>query len=184
MGLLQLNLSGNSIIIEAARSRDRRVTSINHSYHFLMTLRLRIVKLIIQIHQSTELRSHTMSSTEAIDLLFFYQTIKRSLRLNQSTMVQNSLEMGQQNLHYPMSLGASEWASEQRNKRSGARKQSEQCRASEWVSSASKRASGRANGSVLYASISYTFFPIYTASKDWWIKFKERRLSSLRKAKA
>ena len=50
---------------------------------------------------------------------------------------------------FPMSSGASEWASERTNERSGARERSEQCGASEWVSGASERASGRANGPVL-----------------------------------
>ena len=41
------------------------------------------------------------------------------------------------------------WARERANERSGARERSEQCGASEWVSGASERASGRANGPVL-----------------------------------
>ena len=45
------------------------------------------------------------------------------------------------------------------NERSGAREQSDQCEASEWVSNASERASGRANDRVLYASTSYHFNP-------------------------
>ena len=62
--------------------------------------------------------------------------------------------------HKPlMSSGASEGASERTNERSGARERSEQLGASEWVSGASERASGRANGPVLYASISYHFNP-------------------------
>ena len=44
---------------------------------------------------------------------------------------------------FPMSSGASEWASEQSNERRGARKRSEQCEAREWVSGVSERASGR-----------------------------------------
>ena len=67
----------------------------------------------------------------------------------QRTMVQNSLNMGHQISHYPMSSGASEWASKRINERSGARERSKQCGASEWVSGASERASGRANGPVL-----------------------------------
>ena len=55
---------------------------------------------------------------------------------------------------------APEWASERTSERSGARERSEQCGASKWVSSASERASGWANGLVLYASISYSFYPL------------------------
>ena len=48
----------------------------------------------------------------------------------------------------------SEWASKRMNERSRARKQREQCGASEWVSGASERANKGGNGPVLYASIS------------------------------
>ena len=47
---------------------------------------------------------------------------------------------------FPLSLGGCDWANEQKNERSGARKRSKQCGTSEWVSSASERASGGANG--------------------------------------
>ena len=49
--------------------------------------------------------------------------------------------------------------SKRANERSGARDQSKQCGASKQVRSASERASGQANGPVLYASISYSFNP-------------------------
>ena len=45
------------------------------------------------------------------------------------------------------------------NEGSGARDRSELCIGSEWVSSASKRASGRVKGPVPYVSISYHFKP-------------------------
>ena len=59
-----------------------------------------------------------------------------------------------------MCSGTSEWASDRTNERSRARERSEKCGASEWVSSASERANGGANGSVLYASISYHLKPL------------------------
>ena len=55
-----------------------------------------------------------------------------------------------------MSPGKNEWASERTNERSGARERSE------WVSGASERANGGANGSVLDASISNAFYPMCT----------------------
>ena len=61
--------------------------------------------------------------------------------------------------HFPMSSRVSEWVSERTNERSVARERSEQCRACEWVSGASERASGVANDPVLYASTSYAFYP-------------------------
>ena len=54
------------------------------------------------------------------------------------TMVQDSLKTGLKLVRYPISSGASEWASERTNERRGARERSEQCGASE-------RASGRVN---------------------------------------
>ena len=74
-----------------------------------------------------------------------------------------------------MSSGVSEWMSERTNERSGARERSEQCGANEWVSGASERASGRANGPALYASISYHFKPlcydpILGLSKPLWAR--------------
>ena len=48
----------------------------------------------------------------------------------------------------------SERASERMHERSGARERSEKCGASKWVSGASERASGGANGPVLNGSIS------------------------------
>ena len=56
----------------------------------------------------------------------------------QLTMVQDSLKLGHKILRYPMSSGASEWASEQTNEHSIAR---EQYGASEGVSGVSERAS-------------------------------------------
>ena len=58
---------------------------------------------------------------------------------------------------FPVSFGVSEWASEQKNERSVASKQSEQCKASGWVSDAIEQPTGGANGPVLRASISYVF---------------------------
>ena len=52
-------------------------------------------------------------------------------------------------VHFPMSLGVSEWANEQTNKNNGVREWSKQCRASEWVSSGSEWMNGRASGPVL-----------------------------------
>ena len=65
---------------------------------------------------------------------------------------------------FPMSSGASERC-EQMNERGEARERSKQYRASECVSGASERASGRTNGPVLYASISYGFNPLCNASE-------------------
>ena len=65
--------------------------------------------------------------------------------------------------HDPLFLElGSEWASEQMNERCGAREGSVQCGANEWVSSASKQASGRANGPALYALISCNFYLEYS----------------------
>ena len=50
---------------------------------------------------------------------------------------------------FPTSSEVREWASERTNERSGARERSEQCGASAWVSGASERANGGANGPVL-----------------------------------
>ena len=69
--------------------------------------------------------------------------------------------------HFPISWEASEWASEQTNEQSGARERSEQCRANTWVCGASKGA----NGPVLYASISFHFYPICMDEKGSWSKF-------------
>ena len=54
---------------------------------------------------------------------------------------------------FPMSSGASEGASERTNESSGAREQSEQCGASEYVSDASEQVSEEANDPVPLASI-------------------------------
>ena len=59
--------------------------------------------------------------------------------------------------HFLMSSGASEWASEQTNERSGAREQYGEI---EWVCAASGQVSGWANGPVVYASISYSLQPL------------------------
>ena len=64
-----------------------------------------------------------------------------------------------------MSSAVREWASAA--ERSGAHKRSEQCGASERVSSSSERASGWANGPVLYASISYHFKPLWNGVPFW-----------------
>ena len=53
-----------------------------------------------------------------------------------------------ESFHFPTSSGMSGRASERVNERSGARKQSEQCGASEWVSGVSKWANGQASGPV------------------------------------
>ena len=47
---------------------------------------------------------------------------------------------------FPISSGAREWASDRANERSGAREWSKWCGTSEWLSGASERANGRANG--------------------------------------
>ena len=59
---------------------------------------------------------------------------------------------------FPMTSGASEWASGQTNERGEVRERDEQCGASEWASGASGQGSGRANGQVLNASMSKSFY--------------------------
>ena len=71
---------------------------------------------------------------------------------------------------FPMSSGVSEWARERTNERSGAREQSELCGASEWVTRASERANGGANGPVLnmhrcQMQCSYSWFIKYITER-------------------
>ena len=63
------------------------------------------------------------------------------------TVSNRRIQFGDKTL-FPMSSGKSEFASEPTNERSGA---------NEWVSDASERANGGANGPVLYASVSQAF---------------------------
>ena len=65
---------------------------------------------------------------------------------------------------FPASLGLSEWANERENERSGAREQSEQCAASEWVSSAWEWENGWASGPALCRLVN--FISIYPVCND------------------
>ena len=77
--------------------------------------------------------------------------------------------------HFPTSSGVSEWASERTNERSGARKQSQHCGGSEWVSAMNDRANEGASSPVFRSG--FLVILDYSASR------KQARLSySLRKA--
>ena len=67
---------------------------------------------------------------------------------------------------FPISSRANVRASERTNERSGAHEPSEQCGAMELLNSAIERASGRTNGPVLAASISYSFYPLCAAENE------------------
>ena len=64
-------------------------------------------------------------------------------------MGQNQVILRHQKFTFPQAREWAKWASERTSERSGGRERSEQSGASEWVSSASEQANGRASGPVL-----------------------------------
>ena len=91
-------------------------------------------------------------------------------------MVKNSLVSQHWMIQFPHKFG-SEWTNERKNERSGARKRSEQCGASDWVSDASKRSKER---KAYYSINLFLNHSIYCA-KEERNRIRKKRQSKMEK---